>query len=60
MFLQLLLQACKNNAALALKSDAMTGAPVSFFEPLIIALDPSIEIWAPILSSSGTCMNRLG
>ena len=40
------------SAADALKSDAITGAPLKFFTPFIIAHGPSKRILAPILLSS--------
>ena len=39
---------------------SITGAPFRRGTPRMIALEPSREIWAPILSHSGICMNLLG
>ena len=41
----------------ALRSVAITGAPLNPEQGLIIALFPLISIFAPILFNSGTCMN---
>ncbi len=52
-------QAGNNNPQLAeaLKSVAITSAPVNFEGPLIIAILFFISILAPILFNSGTCIN---
>ena len=48
----------KKEAAEALKSLAMTGAPLSPFTPRIFAVAPSSSIAAPIRFNSDTCMKR--
>ena len=42
------------NAALARRSEAITGAPLNFLTPLIMALEPSRKILQPIRLSSLT------
>lgn len=50
----------RTREALALRSEAMTGAPKSLSWPLMMAEAPSMEMRAPMRSSSGTWVKRLG